>query len=324
VENDLRIHITPEDWLVDIDEIPDGSEPRSRCRYYIEPSGPFGLNEVCEANYYTGNTVPYHEHAEGFETFLVDGGAIEVISGSRRATAKKGDIVHIMPYTPHAIRTLEDESIWRAFHQGMYMVRGMLEERRLRDEYPKIWGDPAFRKDNAARYKSIWFDYGLPAAGDIRPDSLRELRAFDFGLSSFSFGGMTMRLKVGRWETGGAKEVWQFVMGRGCRLSWEPGCPFTQLYDVFSGSVEVRLDGMTPFAAKARDLLHIPRFTAGSIKALEDTVLFDFGCRGFLLRFMDELHVCQVREPDKLDDRAFIRRVMKKHDCHVFFEPPMD
>lgn len=320
MQNDSRILITPKDYIADIDEIPDGSEPRSRCRYFIEPYGPYGINEVCEANYYVGNRVPYHEHATGYETFLVDGGSIEVYSRSKKAVAKKGDIVHIMPYTPHSIHTLEDESIWRAFHQGIQMVQGMIEERILRDLHPDILNNPSFRKDMSIRHKSVWFDYGLPEADDVPVGEVPEIRPFDFGLAHYNFNGIDLKLKVGRWETNGAKEVWQLRMGTNVKLSWEPDNVFNHLYDVYSGSVEVRLEGMEPFAACARDLLHIPKYLAGSITPLEDTVLFDCGCQGFLLRLMDELHVWQVREPEKLSDKAFVRQIMKKHDYHVFFE----
>ena len=35
--NNTRIHITPDDVLANVDEIADGSEPRSRMKYYIVP-----------------------------------------------------------------------------------------------------------------------------------------------------------------------------------------------------------------------------------------------------------------------------------------------
>jgi len=128
-----------------------------------------------------------------------------------------------------------------------------------------------------------------------------------------------LRLKVGRWETGGAKEVWQILLGSGRTLSWLPDNIHPLLFDVFSGSVEVKLDGFDAFTANTRDLLHIPSFLAGSITTLEDTVLLDCGCQGYFMRFMDELHTYKTREPSKSQDPEFIRGLMKKYGYYIQF-----
>jgi len=315
-----RIHITPDDFIANIDEIPDGTEPRSRCKYYIRPYGPYGINEACEANYYVGNRVPYHEHTDGFETFLVDGGAIEVMTLGKKAAARKGDIVHITPYTPHSIHTLEDDSIWRAFHQGLWLADRMIDERALRDRHWDTAFDPAFRKAVAERHASVWFDYQFPECRDASASELPCLRPYDFSLADYSFEGISLMLKVGRWETRGVKEVWQLRLSTGYALSWNETHPFTHLYDVFSGSVRVTLEGMAALTAQTRDLLHIPRFLAGRIEALEDTVLLDIGCQGFLTRFMEDINAYKIKEPVRLKDAALVRELMNKNDYHVLFE----
>ena len=317
--DNLRIHITPEDFIADLDEIADGSEPRSRCKYYIRPYGIHGINEACEANYYVGNRVPYHEHKEGFETFLVDGGAIEILSLSKKAVARKGDIVHIMPGTPHSIHALEDNSIWRAFHQGLWLVDQMADERALRDRHWDAVFDPSFKKESSALNGSTWFEYQYPDCRDVPASEIPCIRTFDAALAEYSFEGISLKLKVGRWETAGAKEVWQLHLDAGYKLSWDELHRFQHLYDVFSGSVRVTLEGMEPFVANARDILHIPRFMAGSIETLEETVLMDLGCQGYLTRFVDELTLIKKTEPAKLKDTALIREVMKRNGYNVLF-----
>ena len=315
-----RILIKPDDYMADFDEIADGSEPRSRCRYFVAPYTSNLINEVCEANYYPGNRVPYHEHAEGYETFLVDNGSLEMTVRSRRTVMYTGDIVHIPPYTPHSVFALEENSIWRAFHQGLEMTSNMMDERHMRDLYPDLFFDPSFHKEMSKRRNSVWFDYTIPEVRDVPASDIPEIRPFDFALADFAFEGIELKLKVGRWETAGAKEIWQLRLKKGFKMSWEPGCPFNHLYDVFSGSVQLDLDGVDePMIATKRDLLHIPRFAAGTITALEDTVIFDCGCQGFLMRLMDELHYYQVKEPEKLGDKDFVRQIMKKHDYYVFY-----
>ena len=318
--DNTRIHIRPDDVLADLDEVADGTEPRSRCKYYIVPYGLHGINEACEANYYTGNRVPYHEHCEGFETFLVDGGAIEIISLSKKATAHKGDIVHITPYTPHSIHALEDNSIWRAFHQNLWLVDRMIDERALRDRHWDAAFTDSFRKDNNIRHSSTWFDYLLPECENVQSGDIPSLRTYDSAISAYTFDGISLKLKVGRWETQGVKEVWQLQLSQGYSLSWDELHPFTHLYDVYSGSVRVTLEGMEPFTAQPRDLIHIPRFRSGRIESTEPAVLLDVGCQGYLTRLMDELNTYKTKDPAKLKDKAFVRDIMKKNDYHVMFE----
>lgn len=315
-----RIHITPDDVLADIDEHLDGSDPRSRCKYFIEPYGVHSINEVCEANYYAGNRVMYHEHRSGFETFLVDGGAIEILYLNRKAVARNGDIVHFSSYMPHSIHTLEDNSIWRAFHQGLWFVAQKIEENNLRDRHWDLALSSDFRRVNNERRDSIRYDYELPECIEVPANELQCLRQYDFALADYCFDGISLKLKVGRWETNGAKEVWQLRLKSGYTLSWNEQHPFSHLYDVFSGSVRVTLEGMEPFTAHARDLLHIPRLLAGKIEALEDVVLLDAGCQGYLTRFMDAANSYKVKAPEKLKDSAFICELMAKYDYHVLFE----
>jgi quercetin dioxygenase-like cupin family protein len=315
-----KIHIRPDDYLEDMDEIRDGSEPRSRMLYYIEPYGPHGLNEVCEANFYVGNRVFYHEHSSGYETFLVYGGSFEVISLSKVAVARKGDIIHFAPYTPHSIHTLEDDSKWRAYHQGLWFSDRKSEELALRDRHWDAIFTPEFSKENNAREGHVRFDYQLPHCREVPASELYGLRPYDYALAEYEFDGISLGLKVGRWETQGAKEVWQLRLKAGYTLSWDIVHPFTHLYDVFSGSVRVTLEGMEPLVAQSRDLLHIPRLLSGKVEALEDTVLLDMGCQGFLTRLMDELNLHKAKDAAKLKDTAFIQGLMKKHDYHVLFE----
>lgn len=307
-----RILIRPDDYLVDIPEFPDNSEPRARCRLFVNP---YSINaiEVCEANYFAGNRVPYHEHEAGYETFLIDGGAIEIHAMGKYVVAKKGDLVHIPPYMPHSIKILEDNSIWRGFLQEIFMVQMMYDEFRLRAHTPNPMDDPEFRKKNTARHKSMFYSF-VPYDIPVPAEEVPTVRPYDFGFAKYQFNGIDLRLKVGRWETHGSKEVWQMRMKKGYTISWDGINPYDNLFDVFSGSVEVTLEGHEPFIANARDLLRIPKWIAGKFTMLEDTVLLDVYCQGALLRSLDELNGIKASAPEKLVDKDFVKSVFEKND----------
>ena len=81
-----------------------------------------------------------------------------------------------------------------------------------------------------------------------------------------------------------------------------PKIPSTVLFIVQEGSVEVRIDGMEPFTAKERDVLHIPTHLSGKITALDKAVLFDYNCEGFGLRAIEELYALYAADPKKSRD----------------------
>ena len=145
--------------------------------------------------------MPYHVHTTGVETFLVDDGAVEVMSRSRKAIARKGDIVHLPPHTPHSIRILEDGTIWRAFHQGHSLIQRMIDERRLRDMYPEIFNSPVYKqeqREKERRSKSNWFDYKTPVCEETPVRDFPEIRTRDKSLAEFKLDGLVLQLVVGR------------------------------------------------------------------------------------------------------------------------------
>ena len=315
--NEERIHIRPTDWLADVDEMPDGKEPRSRSRQFIVPYGPHEINEVNEANYYPGNSVPYHEHLAGYETFLVDNGSMEVMSRSRKSVAHKGDIVHLAPYVPHSMRALEDNTIWRGFHQGSSLVVDMVAMSRFRETYPDLANTQELRSTMPRNGQSVWFDYITPECVEVPPSEYPEIRTQQTALAQFDFDKLNLKLKVGKWETGGAKEVWQFNMKKGCSFTFSPYSSFPYLFDVYDGEVEVKLDGKDPIIAKTRDLLHIPKYLGGSITALKDTSLLDMGCQGSFLRYLDEVNFHRANAPEKLKDDSFLHQLMIKYNYYI-------
>lgn len=116
---------------------------------------------------------------------------------------------------------------------------------------------------------------------------------------------------MGRWETKGHKEVWQLVMQPGFELNWSFRNPFYNLLIVQEGQVEVHIDGMEPFTAKERDILHVPPRLSGEVLAPEGAVLFDYNCEGFGLRAIEELASLAAFAPERLADEA--EGVLEKH-----------
>ena len=157
---------------------------------------------------------------------------------------------------------------------------------------------------------SLYYDY-KPATIEVPKEQIYHVRPYDQGLETFRFPGVELRLKVGRWETKGHKEVWQLVMQPGFELNWSFRNPFYNLLIVQEGQVEVHIDGMEPFTAKERDILHVPPRLSGEVLAPEGAVLFDYNCEGFGLRAIEELASLAAFAPERLADEA--EGVLEKH-----------
>lgn len=304
------IHIQPgKTKLMQFDEYYGGK--KTATDYYIEPYGQWQHNEMCDTVYVDpDHVISYHEHTRGVETFLVDGGSVEVMIRGKKCLCTRGDIIHLAPFTPHKFRWVDAGTIWRELFQETQMVEDMLAHLRFKEYHPDSFD---MGKDGQGT-NSVWYTYD-PVTVDVPKDQVPEVRPYEGGLSVFKFDGIELRQKVGRWETKGHKEIWQYCVEPGYELSWSEENPFYGLFIVQAGSVEVRIDGMEKFVAKERDILHIPNHLRGEIVALENTVLFDYNCEGYGLRAMEELNAMAVSCPERLADAA--EEILRKNQCYL-------
>lgn len=305
-----KIHITPDDYLIRINECYDGKH--NHIDYFIEPYGPYQQNEMSDTIYEDEDSViSYHEHTKGVETFVVDGGRVEVTSCGKKAIATKGDMVQIPTGVPHKFRWIDAGTVWREMYQETQMNEDMMALWRHRDFHMDTFDEDMNGKGN----ESYWCAFD-PVAVDVPKEEHPLIRTYHSGIQSFEWPGCRLHLKVGRWETKNVKEVWEIEMEQGFQIHWNEMNPYYRLFIVQEGPVEVRLDGEGVFTANTRDILHIPNHIAGEITAKEGkAVLFDYNCEGYMYRAMEELYAMQVREPEKLESEA--EKILLGHGCYV-------
>ena len=312
--NFKKIHIKQDDYFakfMDWDNV-------SPCYvlYYIEPGGPFLDNEMSDSIYNKGDFIPYHEHQLGVEVFLVDNGSVECHIRGKRAVAGKGDMIVITPYVSHGFVFLEDGVIWRGLFQQMRMNDGVLQLNRVNEYHPETAQDPAFGEYVYKRNGTEFFPW-TPRLRDVDISEIPQLRPYDFAIDRFDLEGISFLQKVTRLETDGNKEVWQIRLKKGIKLSFDEWNPHSILFVIYSGSVRVELDGTESFCAGERDILNIPSYTAGSVKTMEETVLLDYNCKGYLHRALDELNSLEETDPAAYSDNAVREDIFKRADCFL-------
>ena len=304
-----RIHITPDTYIHALRE--------HDCQDYLflAPEGERRCNEMSDVHYRKDAFVPYHEHSKGVETFSIDRGRVEVTINGKRCVAEEGDLIHIPPYTSHGFRFLEEGTIWRELFQDMDMYTGIMEKNLIRRSCPEFLEDPDFMASYRLRHHTVRL--GEPEPEDVDKSQVPQIRPKGGALTRVVFDGVVCSQKVGRWETGGEKEIWEFAQDRDMVLEWAEPHPSRDLFVVKSGRVEVQAAGET-FTAQARDILNIPPYTPHAVTVLEPgTVLHAYNCRSLVLRWMEELELMGRDHPDKLKDKEAVREVLRRHGCYL-------
>lgn len=305
-----KIHITPEDYLIRIHECYDGKH--NHIDYFIEPYGPYQQNEMSDTVYKDPDScIGYHEHTKGVETFLVDGGRVEIISCGKSAIATKGDMVQVPTGVPHKFRWIDAGTVWREMYQETQMNEDMMALWRHRDFHMDTFDESMNGKGN----ESYWCTFD-PVTVEVPKEAHPLIRPYHAGIQSFQWPGCRLHLKVGRWETKNVKEIWEIEMDQGFQIRWSEMNPYYSLFIVQEGPVEVRLDGEGTFVANTRDILHIPNHIAGEITAKDGkAVLLDYNCEGYLYRAMEELYAMQQQDPRRLEAEA--EEILARHSFYV-------
>ena len=281
----------------------------------IRPQGNRMINELGDTIYIKDAFVPYHDHEKGYETFLIDGGSAEVCINKKKCIIKRGDIVHIRPYVNHGYRYLEENTIWREMFQEMDMYNCVEDKHVIRTYSPEYWEDEEFK---ARRYKILGTLYREdPVPVPAKNTEIPAIRPRGTALASFDLGIMKCNLKVGRWETEGAKEIWEFLPEKGTQIEWNYPYAANDVYLVMEGSVHVQADGHD-FVSKKRDIINVPPYYKHTFTVLEEgTQLYAYNVQSYLMHIMERIHAEKVRTPEHLEDWAYVEKILRDNNCWV-------
>lgn len=280
--------------------------------WYTPASGPFQGGEMSDTVYCKDDVIPYHEHNHGVELFLIDEGSVLVSQRGMQCVANKGDLVFIPPFTSHGFTYLEEGTVWREWFQDIRMNEGLLQQRRFRSFGDPALADAQFDQKIARRLGTDWFEW-TPDLRKVSKSEMYLIRDYDFSFETFEFPGIKMLQKVQKYETNGNIEVWQYRMDKNFNISWSLWNDHGILMPVFSGSIEVRVPGHEPFVAKAHDIINIPNYLKGEMTVLEDnTVVFDYGCKGHLYRALEHIRALQAQNPQLLKDKEYMEKLLEE------------
>lgn len=236
--------------------------------------------------------------------------------------AQTGDIVHLPPYTPHGFVFLEEGTIWRELFQEINMQQGILNKNMILKHYPDLYEDPEFIGMYREANGSFVREKEVQDIAPVVPKSeIPEIREPGFAWARHCGDGWELKLKVGRFECNGAKEVWEANLDAGITIEYQDPHPYFELYYITKGRVRFTiLEGFADeavFVAEAGSIVRIPPYAKHKIEVVEAAQLFDNGCEIRLMSMLEDLAAIRAARPQALEDPVMKKKLLRKYKCFV-------
>lgn len=279
---------------------------------FLKPEGFQLINELGDAIYGKPQTIKYHAHPTGAETFLVLRGKVRMHVNSKWCDVTKGDIMHIRAHVYHGFEILEPDTAWREMFQQMDMYAGLSGKSNLRTFYPELLEDETF---TARRLARAGIDYReSPPLEEASKYDVPHIKPADKHMLTFDVPFGKLHLRVGRWELGGVKEIWQFDMRQGACLDFAMPFGDKPVYHVLEGVVRVDSDRES-FDAGEGDIISIPQYLKHKLTVKEDAKLLALNVQSRLLNIMERFNADKVKNPEVLEDWEYISKSLAEHNC---------
>lgn len=290
---------------------------------YFRPYGAVQKNEMdcMEFAHPEAQDIGYHEHSRGFETFFITNGKIECCVMGEKVILTPGDILHIQPYMGHAFKPASDNCRLAIMFQSMDMSVSTNRRFRVQRNFPGRWEDPKLQKKLISFYGSV--PRSFPEAPYVDPATVLAVRVKDSSLKTHKRDGLTLKLKIGRWETGGEKEVWEATMEPGFKVEHPELTPEPYFYYITEGKVHFKVwekpDEICEFDAEAQTLVNIPTVKQFEFEVIEPSKMLDLDCQILLQDFLEEIERVEAQEPEKLGDEEFMAELKERFNyCYAF------
>lgn len=303
----------PDDCIgkyVDMDR--DADFVKERMDLLLEILGPGETCEVTRSVFYKDNEAHCHMAKRGFETFVVGEGEFEVTVRGRRCRVSKGDILHFGSFNAHRMKWLKDTP-WIGLFHNMNISQPTKDKMLLSEKCPEM-NDKELADVFSASYDL--YDLAPPVTTDVQKTEIYEVRPKGFAFAEFEYDGVALRQKVGRWETDGIYEIWEYDMEDGFLAGNSRPDPNPCVYYVTGGSVRFKVFD-DEFIAPEESIVHIPPYGIHSFRSEGKSSLLSLKGGAMLFDLISEWKSYEANDPEKLKDAVFVGELKKKYNCYI-------
>lgn len=312
MKNPYRVRMrVPEDCI----EYTSGSSGITHADFF-HPVGPVQKNEMdcMEFANPESQDIGYHEHSYGCETFFVVDGKIECCVLGEKVILESGDILHIQPYMGHSFKPASEGARMNIMFQSLDMANSTQRRFRVQRNFPGRWEDPDLQEKLLEIYGGVKRTF--PNAPYVDPKTVPAVRVKGSALKIHEREGLTLKLKIARWETHGVKEVWEAIMEPGLKVKHPAIRPEQYFYYITEGKLLFRVwenaEHYCEFEAEADTLVRIPTCQPFEFEVIEPSKMFDLDCQILLQAFFEEIERIEALEPEKLQDEAYMKDLKKR------------
>ena len=295
-----------------VDEDRDRNFIKEHLNLLLVIPGPEEIHEVTKSVFYATNEISNHMQQVGFETMFVRGGEIEVTVRGKKCLVTGGDILHFGCYNAHRMVWLK-ETPWVGFFHNMNIHQPMVDKMLVNENYPELTED-----EIAELYRQSYGCYYLaePVAEEVPKSEIHEIRAPEFAFATFTHDGVTMRQKIGRWETDGMYEIWELNMEDGFHGVCGIPNPKTCIYYVTEGNVRFKVFN-NEFTAPKDSIVNIPAYATHSFQSIGKSVMYDTYSSTMIFDLASEWKSYMTNSPEKLKDKDFTDALKRKYNCYI-------
>ena len=262
-----------------------------------------------------------HAHKNGFETFFVDSGWMYLYVDGRKCKVTPGDIIQLQPGQQHAMAFMEDVK-YRGFFHDLNSLDFAEIAQHLKDKMPEAANDPEFQKVRMEVGGMDMIMRERPVYKEVPTEQVLAVKNPDRPYASYEFPHCTVMVITTRWENAGVNEMICARMEKGFTVQWNPYPRERELYYVRHGLAEFTVYG-EKHIAKEGCIVNIPRFAPHSLKALEDSEIYDMGGKPYWFAFLQDYEAIRTYAPERLKDPEELEKLRKKFGievCGIGFE----
>ena len=279
------------------------------------PMGKESLMRVTDSVFHPQPSAHCHYHRNAYEIFFWSMAPFDFYSGGKVAEVQPGSITLHRPYDAHGFAFRDLTRKVGFFHRmdmtlddGMCgaLLREKRPDARKRPDFPKV--GPVLpdiaRAEDPVDYKRVdWKEM----------DSVRHISR---PLAVEHFDGVTMKMLIARWETGGVKEVWAAEMERGFTACSNPFPLKTEMLYVTEGEVKFTVYDDT-FVAHRECIVKLPKYGEYRIEALTDAVVYDVNGQTEWFGLFRDLSSIRCTDPARLADGEAMRELRFRHNREI-------
>lgn len=290
---------------------------------FILPRGPLQKDEFSDTVYHKNASVGYHMHEKGYEFFEIARGSVECVINSVHFIAETGDLLHIPPYTAHGFIYREENTIWRELFQEIDMSGGIYEKNMVSFYYDKCKESPEFMamyREGKTHRREVPCAWDAPLTDH---NKVYNCRTPEFAWAAYDFPGCSIKLKLAKFETGGAKEVWHADAKKGLKVEYlYPHKGYELLY-VKGGKLKLTIHHTLAsaegeaFIIGGDHIIDIPPYHTYTIEILEDTSIYNYGGEYSLQECLEDLASVKKNHPETVETKEDLLHFLRKYNVYA-------